>query len=62
LLDKLSGVVHMVPGNQDASVAMLHEFAGTPYVQAAPGEPDRCYFRVDLPGLTLLCCDNSVRG
>ena len=62
LLDQLAGPVHVVPGNHDNPTVMLSELSGTSYVQRAPAEPDRCYYRVDLPELRLLCCDSNVAG
>ena len=62
LLDQLAGPVHVVPGNHDDPAVMLSQLSGTSYVQPAPAEPDRCYYRVDLPGLRLLCCDSNVPG
>lgn len=53
--------VHVIPGNHDNARVMLDVLSGTPYVQAAR-EPGRCYYRVDYPGLRLLCCDSSVAG
>lgn len=62
LLDVLDGPVHVVPGNHDDAAALLRALSATPLVQAAVAEPDRCYYRVDYPGLRLLCCDSSVPG
>jgi hypothetical protein len=41
---------------------MLQVLAGSPYVQRAAEEPERCYYRVEDPGLRLFCCDSSVPG
>jgi 3',5'-cyclic AMP phosphodiesterase CpdA len=62
LLGRLDLPVHVVPGNHDHAPRMLQALAGTGYVQAAAEEPDRCYYRVDYPGLRLFCCDSSVPG
>lgn len=63
VLDELDeGTVHVVPGNHDDSAAMLHELSDTSYVHRAPAEPERCYYRADVPGLRLLCCDSTVPG
>jgi 3',5'-cyclic AMP phosphodiesterase CpdA len=61
LLGTLDIPVHVVPGNHDDAGVMLSVLSDTPYVQAAAGE-GRCYYRVDYPGLRLLCCDSSVAG
>jgi Icc protein len=62
LLGGLDLPVHVVPGNHDHAGRMLRALAGTGYVRAAAEEPDRCYYRVDYPGLRLLCCDSSLPG
>jgi 3',5'-cyclic-AMP phosphodiesterase len=62
LLGRLDIPVHAVPGNHDHAPRMLQALAGAGHVQAAEEEPDRCYYRVDYPGLRLLCCDSSVPG
>lgn len=62
LLGGLDIPIHAIPGNHDHAPRMLQALAGTGYVQAAEQEPDRCYYRVDYPGLRLLCCDSSVPG
>lgn len=60
LLDALDIPVHVVPGNHDDARTMRRVLGGTSYVgSAADG---RCYYRVDYPGLRLLCCDSSVPG
>jgi 3',5'-cyclic-AMP phosphodiesterase len=41
---------------------MLQALAGDGYVREAAEEPGRCFYRVDYPGLRLLCCDSSVPG
>jgi 3',5'-cyclic AMP phosphodiesterase CpdA len=41
---------------------MLEALAGAGHARAAAEEPERCYYRVDHPGLRLLCCDSSVPG
>lgn len=61
MLGTLDLPVHVVPGNHDNARVMLQALSGTPYVQAAE-EGGRCYYRVDYPGLRLLCCDSSVPG
>jgi 3',5'-cyclic-AMP phosphodiesterase len=62
LLGRLDLPVHVVPGNHDHAGRMLRALAGPGYARAAAEEPDRCYYRVDHPGLRLLCCDSSVPG
>jgi Icc protein len=62
LLERLDLPVHVVPGNHDHAPRLLQALAGAGYAQAAAGEPGRCYYRVDYPGLRLLCCDSSVPG
>lgn len=62
LLDILDIPVHVVPGNHDHAPRMLAALAGTGYVRPAPGEPERCYYRIDYPGLRLFCLDSSVPG
>lgn len=54
--------VHIVPGNHDNASRLLAAFQDTSLAQAAPAEPTRCYYRIDYPGLRLLCCDSSVPG
>jgi 3',5'-cyclic AMP phosphodiesterase CpdA len=61
LLQTLDIPVHAIPGNHDNAETMLQALSGTPYVRAAK-EERRCYYRVDYPGLRLLCCDSSVPG
>jgi 3',5'-cyclic AMP phosphodiesterase CpdA len=61
LLGTLDIPVHVLPGNHDNARLMLEGLSGTPYVRAAR-EEGRCYYRVDYPGLRLLCCDSSVVG
>ncbi len=62
LLERLDLPVHAVPGNHDHAPRMLQALAGTGWVRPAADEPGRCYYRVDYPGLRLLCCDSSVPG
>ena len=62
LLGGLDMPVHVVPGNHDHAPRMLQALAGAGYARAAPEEPERCYYRVDHPGLRLFCCDSSVPG
>jgi Icc protein len=62
LLGRLDLPVHAVPGNHDHAPGMLQALAGDGYVRAAADEPGRCYYRIDYPGLRLLCCDSSVPG
>jgi Icc protein len=62
LLGGLDIPVHAVPGNHDHAPRMLQALAGAGHVRAAEGEPERCYYRVDYPGLRLFCCDSSVPG
>jgi 3',5'-cyclic-AMP phosphodiesterase len=62
LLGGLDIPVHAVPGNHDHAPRMLQALAGAGYARAAADEPERCYYRVDHPGLRLLCCDSSVPG
>jgi Icc protein len=62
LLSGLDIPIHAIPGNHDHAPRMLQALAGTGYVQAAVAEPERCYYRVDYPGLRLFCCDSSVPG
>lgn len=62
LLDILDLPVHVVPGNHDHAPTMLEALSDTAYVQPAADEPDRCYYRVDYPGLRLLCLDSSIPG
>ena len=62
LLELLDLHVHVVPGNHDHAPRMLQALAGTGAARAATEEPERCYYRVDYPGLRLFCCDSSVPG
>jgi 3',5'-cyclic AMP phosphodiesterase CpdA len=62
LLERLDLPVHAVPGNHDHAPRMLEALEGGGYVRAAADEPGRCWYRVDYPGLRLLCCDSSVPG
>lgn len=64
LLGTLHISVHVVPGNHDDARTMRRVLGGTPYVgtSAAAAADGRCYYRVDYPGLRLLCCDSSVPG
>jgi len=62
LLERLDLPVHAVPGNHDHAPRMLAALEGGGYVRAAADEPGRCWYRVDYPGLRLLCCDSSVPG
>ena len=61
LLTSLDIPVHVIPGNHDNAGVMLQVLADTRYVRPA-AEDGRCYYRVDYPGLRLLCCDSSVPG
>ena len=62
LLERLDLPVHVVPGNHDHAPRLLQALAGAGYARASAAEPGRCYYRVDCPGLRLLCCDSSVPG
>lgn len=62
LLARLPMPVHVIPGNHDAVPALLGGFDGCGFAAPAPTEPERCYYRVDYPRVTLLCCDSSVAG
>jgi 3',5'-cyclic AMP phosphodiesterase CpdA len=62
LLERLDLPVHVVPGNHDHAPRLLQALAGAGYARASEAEPGRCYYRVDYPGLRLLCCDSSVPG
>lgn len=61
MLASLDIPVHVIPGNHDNAEVMFEVLAGTRYVRAA-AEDGSCYYRVDYPGLRLLCCDSSVPG
>ena len=61
LLGTISLPVHVLPGNHDDARTLREAFGGTPYIRAASAD-GRCYYRVDYPGLRLLCCDSSVPG
>lgn len=61
LLGTLDMPVHVIPGNHDNAGVMLQVLADAPYVRAT-AEDSRCYYRIDYPGLRLLCCDSSVPG
>ncbi len=61
ILTTLDLPVHVIPGNHDDARVMLRMLAGSRWVRAA-GEEGRCYYRVDYPGLRLLCCDSSAPG
>jgi 3',5'-cyclic AMP phosphodiesterase CpdA len=59
-LSALDVPVHIVPGNHDDTKQMIAAASGI-YARASVAEPDRCYYRVDYPGLRLFCCDSSLR-
>jgi 3',5'-cyclic AMP phosphodiesterase CpdA len=62
VLQELNIPIHIVPGNHDHAARMVSALRKTTYVQPAPHEPERCYYRIDYPGLRLFCCDSSVLG
>ncbi|UYM07533.1 phosphodiesterase [Solicola gregarius] len=62
LLERLAMPVHVVPGNHDAAPELLSSLGGSGFASAALPEPDRCYYRVDHPEVSLICCDSSVPG
>ncbi len=62
VLNSIDLPVHVVPGNHDHAATLLEHLAAAGHAQAAPDEADRCYYRVDYPELTMLCCDSSVVG
>jgi 3',5'-cyclic AMP phosphodiesterase CpdA len=62
LLHMLDIPIHVVPGNHDHASRMLEALSDTGFVHEASGEPGRCYYRVDYPGLRMFCCDSSIPG
>lgn len=62
MLDLVDLPVHVVPGNHDHAATLLQHLTGAGYAKPAPQETDRCYYRIDYPELTMLCCDSSVVG
>lgn len=62
VLNQVDLRVHVLPGNHDHAPTLLQHLVDAGYARPADQEPDRCYYRVHYPGLTMLCCDSSLPG
>lgn len=62
VLDLIDLPVHVLSGNHDHAPTLLQHLVSAGHAQPAAQEPDRRYYRVDYPDLTLLCCDSTIPG